>query len=110
MARKELRASTEEKRECVTRMLRKKVKTMRSEEDGIYVEGFLPFSLMEEVVELLRTAKKFQRITGVERIQVKDLSHMTEIEALAYIDLLGTFGHDTAALRNEYKRTKTITI
>lgn len=81
MARKELRASTEETRECVTRMLRKKVKTMRSEEDGIYVEGFLPFSLMEEVVELLRTAKKFQRITGVARIQVKDLSDMTEEEA-----------------------------
>lgn len=82
MARKELKASTEETRECVTRMLRKNVKTMRSEEDGIYIEGFLPFSLMEEVVELLRTAKKFQRITGVARIQVKDLSHMTEEEAL----------------------------
>ena len=75
MARKELKASTEETRECVTRMMRRKVKTMRSEEDGIYVEGFLPFSLMEEVVELLRTVKKFQRITGVARIQVKDLSH-----------------------------------
>ena len=110
MARKELRASTEETRECVTRMLRKKVKTMRSEEDGIYVEGFLPFILLEEVVELLRTAKKFQRITGVARIQVKDLSHMTEKEVLAYIDSLGTFGYCTAALRNEYKRTKTITI
>ncbi len=66
MARKELRASAEVTRECVTRMLRKKVKTMRSEEDGIYVEGFLPFSLMEEVVELLKTAKKFQRITDVD--------------------------------------------
>lgn len=110
MARKELRASTEETRECVTRMLRKKVKTMRSEEDGIYVEGFLPFSLMEEVVELLRTVKKFQRITGVARIQVKDLSHMTEEKALAYIDSLGAFGYNTSALRNEYKRTKTITI
>jgi len=110
MARKELMASTEETRECVTRMLRKKVKTMRSEEDGIYVEGFLPFSLMEEVVELLRTAKKFQRITGVARIQVKDLSHMTEEEALAYIDSLGAFGYNTSTLRNEYKRTKTITI
>lgn len=110
MARKELRASTEETRECVTRMLRKKVKAMRSEEDGIYVEGFLPFSLMEEVVELLRTAKKFQRITGVARIQVKDLSHMTEEKALAYIDSLGAFGYNTSALRNQYKRTKTITI
>jgi hypothetical protein len=110
MARKELRASTEETRECVTRMLRKKVKTMRSEEDGIYVEGFLPFSLMEEVVELLRTDKKFQRITGVARIQVKDLSDMTEEEAIAYIDSLGAFGYNTSALRNEYKRTKTITI
>lgn len=57
MARKELMANTEETRECVTRMLRRKVKTMRSEEDGIYIEGFLPFSLMEEVVEYLRTAK-----------------------------------------------------
>lgn len=91
-------------------MLRKKVKTMRSEEDGIYVEGFLRFSLMEEVIELLRTAKKFQRITGVPRIQVKDLSDMTEEEAIAYIDSLGAFGYDTSALRNEYKRTKTIII
>jgi hypothetical protein len=110
MARKELRASTEETRKCVTRMLRKKVKTMRSEEDGIYVEGFLPFSLMEEVVELLRTAKKFQRITGVARIQVKDLSDMTEEKAIAYIDSLGAFGYNTSALRNQYKRTKTIII
>lgn len=110
MARKELKASTVETRECVTRLLRKKVKTIRSEEDGIYVEGFLPFSLMEEVVELLRTAKKFQRITCVARIQVKDLSHMTEEEALAYIGSLGAFGYDTTALRNQYKRTKTITI
>ena len=78
MVRKELRASTEETRECVTRMLREKVKTMRSEEDGIYVEGFLPFSLMEEVVEFLRTAKKFQRITGVPRIQVKVLSDVPQ--------------------------------
>jgi len=81
---------------------------MRSEEDGIYVEGFLPFSLMEEVVELLRTAKKFQRITCVPRIQAKDLSNMTEEEALAYIDSLGAFGYKTAVLRNQYKRTKTI--
>ena len=110
MARKELKANTEETREYVTRMLRKNVKTMRSEEDGIYVEGFLPFSLMEEVVEFLRTAKKFQRITGVTRIQVKDLSHMTEEEALAYIGSLGAFGYDTTALKNQYKRTKTITI
>lgn len=110
MARKELKARTVETRECVTRLLRKKVKTMRSEEDGIYVEGFLPFSMMEKVVELLRTAKKFQRITGVARIQVKDLSHMTEEEALAYIGSLGAFGYDTTALRNQYKRTKTITI
>lgn len=110
MERKELKASTEEMRNCVTRMLRRKVKTMRSEEDGIYIEGFLPFSLMEEVVELLRTAKKFQRITGVARIQVKDLSHMTEEEALAYIDSLGAFGYNTSALRNQYKRTKTIMI
>ena len=83
---------------------------MRSEEDGIYVEGFLPFSMMEEVVEFLRTAKKFQRITCVGRIQVKDLSHMTEEEALAYIGSLGAFGYDTTALKNQYKRTKTITI
>lgn len=110
MARKELRASTEETRECVTRMLRKKVKTMRSEEDGIYVEGFLPFSLMEEVVELLKTAKKFQRIAGVVRIQVKDLSHMTEQDAIAYIESLGAFGYDTYALMNEYKRTKCVTL
>ena len=110
MARKELMASTDETREYVTRMLRKKLKTMRSEEDGIYVEGFLPFSLMEEVVELLRTDKKFQSITGVAKIQVKDLSDMTEGEALAYIDSLGAFGYNTSALRNEYKRTKTITL
>lgn len=110
MARKELKASTVETRECVTRLLRRKVKTMRSEEDGIYIDGFLPFSLMEEVVELLRKAKKYQRITGVARIQVKDLSHMTEEEALAYIGSLGAFGYDTTALRNQYKRTKTITI
>lgn len=82
MARKELRASTEETRELVTRMLRRKVKTMRSEEDGIYVEGFLPFSLMEEVVELLRTARKFQRITGVARIQVKGFGDKESAEKL----------------------------
>lgn len=35
---------------------------------------------------------------------------MTEEEALAYIGSLGAFGYDTAALRNEYKRTKHITI
>lgn len=110
MARKELRASTEETRECVTRMMRRKVKAMHSEEDGIYVEGFLPFSLMEEVVELLKTAKKFQRITGVSRIHVKDLSHLTEQEALSYIEALGAFGYNTLALRNEYQRTKTITL
>lgn len=60
MARKELKASTEETRECVTRILRRKVKTMRSEEDGIYIEGFLPFSLMKEVIELLMAEQRYK--------------------------------------------------
>ena len=110
MERKVLKASTEETREFVTRILRRKVKTMRSEDDGIYVEGFLPFCLMEEVVEYLRTSKNFVKVSGVSRIQVKDLSHMTEEEALAYIDSLGAFGYSTSELRNQYKRTKTIMI
>ena len=91
-------------------MLRRKVKTMRSEEDGIYVEGFLPFSLMEEVVELLKTVKRYQRITGTPRMKAKDLSNMSEQEADAYIDSLGAFGYDTLVLKNEYKRTKKITL
>lgn len=110
MARKELKACTEETRECVTRMLRRKVKTMRSEEDGIYIDGFLPFSLMEEVVELLRTVKKYQRITGTLKMQVRDLSRLSEQEAEKYIGSLGAFGYDTTSLMNEYKRTKKITI
>lgn len=56
------------------------------------------------------TVRRLEPMKGISRIQVKDLSHMTEEEALAYIGSLGAFGHDTSALRNEYKRTKTITI
>lgn len=33
--KKRVKASTEETRKCVTRMLRKKAKAMRSEEDGL---------------------------------------------------------------------------
>ena len=56
------------------------------------------------------TVRRLEPMKGISRIQVKDLSHMTEEEALAYIGSLGAFGYDTSALRNEYKRTKTITI
>lgn len=52
--------------------------------------------------------KKVEPMKGIPRIQVKDLSHMTEQEAFAYIDSLGAFGYNTSALRNQYKRTKTI--
>ena len=56
------------------------------------------------------TVRKFSPMKGISRIQVKDLSNMTEEEALAYIDSLGAFGYNTLALRNQYKRTKTIMI
>lgn len=56
------------------------------------------------------TVRRLEPMKGISRIRVKDLSNMTEEEAIAYIDSLGAFGYNTAALRNQYKRTKTITI
>lgn len=56
------------------------------------------------------TVRRLEPMKGISRIQVKDLSNMTEEEAIAYIDSLGAFGYNTSALRNEYFRTKTITI
>ena len=54
--------------------------------------------------------KRPDLMKAVQRKQVKNLSHMTEQEAIAYIDSLGAFGYDTSALRIEYKRTKAIMI
>lgn len=56
------------------------------------------------------TVRRLEPMKGVSRIHVKDLSRLTEQEALAYIDALGAFGYNTLALRNEYQRTKTITL
>ena len=78
-------------------------------------QGVVELVSMKDALKAVKMAKgetvrSFKPMKGVARIQVKDLSHMTEEEAIAYIDSLGAFGYDTAALRNEYKRTKTITI
>lgn len=78
-------------------------------------QGVVELVPMKDALKAVKMAKgeivrRFEPIKGVARIQVKDLSHMTEEEALAYIDSLGAFGYNTSALKNEYKRTKTITI
>lgn len=78
-------------------------------------QGVMELVSMKDALKAVRMAKgknvrRFEPIKGVVRIQVKDLSNMTEQEAIAYIDSLGAFGYNTSALRNEYIRTKTITI
>lgn len=78
-------------------------------------QGVVELVPMKDALKAVRMAKgenvrRFEPIKGVSRIQVKDLSNMTEQEAIAYIDSLGAFGYNTSALRNEYIRTKTITI
>lgn len=78
-------------------------------------QGVVEFVPMKDALKAVRMSKcknvrRFEPMKGVSRIQVKDLSNMTEQEAIAYIDSLGAFGYNTSALRNEYIRTKTITI
>lgn len=78
-------------------------------------QGVVELVSMKDALKAVKMAKgetvrRLEPMKGISRIQVKDLSHMTEEEALAYIGSLGAFGYDTSALRNEYKRTKTITI
>lgn len=78
-------------------------------------QGVVELVSMKDALKAVKMAKgetvrRLEPIKGISRIQVKDLSDKTEEEAIAYIDSLGAFGYDTAALRNEYKRTKTITI
>lgn len=70
---------------------------------------------MEDALKAVKMAKgeiigRVEPMKGIPRIQVKDLSHMTEEEALNYIGSLGAFGYNTSALRNQYKRTKAILI
>lgn len=71
-------------------------------------QGIVELVSMKDALKAVKMARGENE--GISRIKVEDLSHMTEKEALAYIDLLGTFGYCTAGLRKEYKRTKTITI
>lgn len=78
-------------------------------------QGIVELVSMKDALKAVKMARgenvgRDEPMMGIPRRQVKDLSHMTKKEALAFIDLLGTFGYYTAALRNEYKRTKTITI
>ena len=78
-------------------------------------QGIVELVPMKDALKAVRMAKdknvrRFEPMKGVSRMQVKDLSNMTEQEAIAYIDSLGAFGYNTSALRNEYIRTKTITI
>lgn len=78
-------------------------------------QGIVNLVSMKDALKAVKMAKgenvrRFEPMNGIARIQVKDLSHMTEEEAIAYIDSLGAFGYNTSSLRNEYKRTKHITI
>lgn len=78
-------------------------------------QGVVELVSMKDALKAVKMAKgetvrRLEPMKGISRIQVKDLSNMTEEEAIAYIDSLGAFGYNTSALRNEYKRTKTITI
>lgn len=78
-------------------------------------QGVVELVSMKDALKAVRMARgenvrRHEPIKGVPRIQAKDLSNMTEGEALAYIDSLGAFGYNTSALRNEYQRTKTITL
>lgn len=76
-------------------------------------QGVVELVSMKDALKAVKMAKgenvrRVEPIKGVPRIQAKDLSNMTEEEALAYIDSLGAFGYKTAVLRDQYKRTKTI--
>ena len=78
-------------------------------------QGVVELVSMKDALKAVKMAKgetvrRLEPMEGISRIQVKDLSNMTEEEAIAYIDSLGAFGYNTSALRNEYFRTKTITI
>ena len=78
-------------------------------------QGVVELVSMKDALKAVKMAKgetvrRLEPMKGISRIQVKDLSNMTEEEAIAYIDSLGAFGYNTSALRNEYFRTKTITI
>lgn len=78
-------------------------------------QGVVELVSMKDALKAVKMAKgenvgRLEPIKGIPRIQVKDLSHMTEEEALNFIGSLGAFGYDTAALRNQYKRTKSIII
>ena len=78
-------------------------------------QGVVELVSMNDALKAVKMAKsetvrRAEPMKGIPRIQVKDLSDMTEEEAIAYIDSLGAFGYDTLTLRNQYKRTKTITI
>ena len=78
-------------------------------------QGVVELVSMKDALKAVKMAKgetvrRLEPMKGISRIQVKDLSNMTEEEAIAYIDSLGAFGYNTSALRNEYKRTKSITL
>jgi len=78
-------------------------------------QGVVELVPMKDALKAVKIAKgetvrRFEPLKGVVRIQVKDLSNMTEEKAMNYIDSLGALGYNTSALRNEYQRTKTITI
>ena len=78
-------------------------------------QGVVELVSMKDALKAVKMAKgetvrRLEPMKGISRIQVKDLSYMTEQEAVAYIDSLGAFGYNTSALRNEYQRTKTITL
>lgn len=78
-------------------------------------QGVVELVSMKDALKAVKMAKgetvrRFEPEKGISRIQLKDLSYMTEEEAIAYIDSLGEFGYNTSALRNQYKRTKIITI
>jgi len=78
-------------------------------------QGIVELVSMEDALKAVNMArwgilKRPDLMMAVRRKQIKDLSHMTEHEAIAYIDSLGAFGYNTSALRNEYKRTKAIMI
>ena len=78
-------------------------------------QGIVELVSMKDALKAVKMAKgetvrRLEPMKGISRIQVKDLSNMTEEKALAYIDSLGAFGYNTSALRNQYKRTKTMTL
>lgn len=78
-------------------------------------QGVVELVSMKDALKAVNMArwgilKRPDLMKAVQRKQIKDLSHMTEQEAIAYIDSLGAFGYNTSALRIDYKRTKAIMI